>query len=510
MSDISSNNKRIAKNTVMLYIRMLLVMGVSLYTSRVILSTIGIEDYGIYNVVGGFVSMFSIITSSITVSISRFITIELGKGDLEKLRMVFQTSLRIQLIISFIIIILTEAVGIWFLYNKMQIPEGRHDAAQWVLHCSILTFAISLLTVPYRSSIVAHEKMSVYAYISILEVFLKLGIVYLLYISSHDRLVLYAILMLIVSIVLALIYVVYCRHNFKECSGKSHTDSTTFRNMWGFAGWSFLGNSAYILNTQGVNMIMNIFFGVIVNAARGIANQVDSAVSQFSSNFTVAINPQIMKSYAIGNKQEAFLLTCRGAKFSFMLMYLIALPIILEADQILHLWLGTPPDNSAKFVIWTVLASLINTIGHPLLTLVNASGDIKKYQIYITLFGFAPFPLTWIAFKLGATVIWAYIIYFCIYYVLAYVRLWLVHNKTGIPYSLFLREAILRTHIVALISLILPFLVIRFCEPSIIRLSITTIVSVLSCAITMFIIGLTTNERKAILTKIENIIHKLK
>ena len=489
---------------------MLLVMGISLYTSRVILNTIGVEDYGIYNVVGGFVSMFSIITSSITVSISRFITIELGKGDLEKLRMVFRTSLKIQLIMSIIIIILAEIIGVWFLCNKMQIPNDRLEAAQWVLHCSILTFVFSLLSVPYRSTIIAHEKMSVYAYISILEVILKLGIVYLLYISSYDKLIFYAILMLSVSIIHALIYVIYCKYNFKECSGKSQTDSITFRSMWGFAGWSLLGNSAYVLNTQGINMVMNVFFGVIVNAARGIANQVDAAVSQFSSNFTVAINPQIMKSYATGNKQEAFLLTCRGAKFSFMLMYIITLPIILETDQILHIWLGIPPDNSAKFVVWTVLASLINTIGHPLLTLVNASGEIKKYQIYITLFGFAPFPLTWIAFKLGASVIWAYIIYFCIYYILAYVRLWLVHDKTGIPYGLFLREVIFRTHIVALISLILPFLVIRLYDPSIIRLFITTIVSISSCAITMFIIGLTTNERKTILTKIGNIIHKLK
>lgn len=492
----------------MLYVRMFLIMAVSLYTSRVILKALGIEDYGIYNVVGGFVSMFNILTSSLSTSISRFITVELGKRDSERLRVVFRSSIRILFIISIVIAILTESIGLWFLNNKMQIPDGRYESAQWVLHCSIMSFIISLLSVPFRSTIVAHERMSIYAYISILEVFMKLGIVYLLYISSFDRLVTYAILMLGVHVIHVLIYVIYCKRNFEECSGKAQLNTVTFREMGNFAGWSFLGNSAYILNTQGVNMVMNVFFGVVVNAARGIANQVDGAISQFSQNFTIAINPQIVKSYASGNKQEAFILTCRGSKFSFMLMYLVALPIILEIDQILKIWLGEYPDGSSSFVIWTVLASLANTIGHPLLTLINAHGDIKKYQIYITLVGFAPFPLTWIVFKLGAPVIWAYIIYFIVYYMLLYLRLWLVHEKTGIPYRLYLREVILRTHLIAVISMITPLIIVHTFEPTHIRLCLTIVTSIISTSIIILAVGLTSDERKTIFSKVINIVKR--
>lgn len=509
MSDISSNNKRIAKNTVMLYIRMFVTMCISLYTSRVILQTLGVEDYGVYNVVGGFVTMFGILTTSLSASISRFVTVELGKGDIERQRVVFSTSIKIQLLMSLIIIVVAECVGTWFIMNQMQIPEGRLAAAQWVFHCSIISFVISLLTVPFSATIIAHEHMSAVAYIGILDAILKLSIVYILTIVPIDKLIFYAILMVTVHLLVFIIYVIYSKHKFSNSIGHSKFDKKTFKEMWGFAGWSFLGNSAYIFNTQGVNMVMNVFFGVVVNAARGIANQIDSVISQFANNFTIAFRPQITKLYAAGEKTEAFILACRGAKFSFLLMYMIALPIILEINQILHIWLGTPPENSAKFAVWAILASLTTTLGNPLLTLINANGDIKKYQIYITLVGFLPFPLTWIAYKLGGSVILAYVIYFIVYYILVYVRLWLVHEKTGIPYSLYLREAVLRTHLVAIIALILPLSITMFIEPSIIRLLVTFVVSVLSNIIACILIGFTKNERKAIFAKIENIFEKI-
>ncbi len=508
MLESAVNNKRIAKNTMMLYFRMFLLLGISLYTSRVVLRVLGVEDYGVYNAVGGFVAMFGMLSGTLSSAISRFITVELGRGNKERLKVVFSTSLKVQLLIAVAVAILAELIGIWFLYSKMQIPEGRYEAAQWVLHCSIISFIISLFFVPFNSTIIAHEKMSAFAYISILEAALKLGIVFLLTSFPVDKLALYAVLLLSVQIFLFFIYAVYCWKKFEECRGKSQFDKTVFKEMWGFAGWSFFGNTAYVFNTQGVNMLMNVFFGVVVNAARGIANQLNGAVSQFVNNFTMALNPQIVKSYAAGNKEDSFRLVCRGAKFSFFLMYIISLPIMLEADQILEIWLKTPPEGSSAFVIWTILASMTTVLGCTLLPLINATGDIKKYQVMMAIFGFSPFPLTWIAYKLGATAIWAYSIYFAVYYILIFVRLWLVHDKTGIPYSMYLKEVVFKTHITGVLALILPLVVVKLMEPSIARLFITCFVSVVSCGMVMMTIGFTPGERSKVEKKVKSIFVK--
>lgn len=508
MKDSVSNNRRIAKNALLLYMRMFFLMGITLYTSRVVLNTLGVEDYGVYNVVGGFVAMFGILTSSLSGAISRFITVELGKGDLQRLRDVFSTSVQVQLVMSLVIAFLGEVIGIWFMNNYMQIPEGREIAARWVLHCSIFSFIVSLINVPFNSSIIAHERMSAFAYISILEAALKLGIVYLLLLSGFDKLIFYAILMLTIQILLTSIYCFFCRRNFSETRGKSTFDKHLFREMWCFAGWNLLGNGAYVLNTQGVNMVMNVFFGVVVNAARGIANQVNGAVQQFVYNFMVALSPQITKSYAIGDTQTAFTLACRGAKVSYLLMFCLALPIMMEAGQILSLWLGTPPDESVSYVIWTLLASITTVTGQPLMTLQMAHGDIKKYQICMTIFGFAPFPLSWIGYLLGAPAVWAFIIYFVVYYILIYVRIWLVHGSTGLPYSMYLHEVIGRTHLVSAISVILPLVWVFFIPPSISRLLLSCVLCILSAGITSFYVGLTSGERIAILAQVKKITNK--
>lgn len=497
----SDNNKRIAKNTLLLYFRMFLLMGIGLFTSRVTLQVLGVDNFGIYNVVGGFVVMFSILSSSLTSAISRFITVELGKRDIDRLRIVFSTSVRVQIILSFVVAVLAEAIGIWFLYNKMSIPDGRYTAAQWVLHCSILSFVVGLISVPYNSAIVAHEKMSAFAYISILEATLKLVVVYSLLMSPYDKLIVYALLLLAVQLFLRIVYGVYCYKHFEECKGKPIFDMSLFKEMWGFAGWNLLGNGAYILNTQGVNMVMNVFFGVALNAARGVCNQVNNSVSQFVNNFTMAINPQITKSYAAGDKDYAFRLACRGAKFSYLMLFLLILPIMLEADQILRIWLGTPPEQSSIFLIWTLLATLTTITGGTLVTLMMAHGDIKRYQILITAFGFLPFPLSWIAFEFGAPAVWAFIIYFIVYYILIYVRMWLVHDKTGLPYMMYMKEVIFRTHIVSILSFIPAFIVTQIMDETIFRFLLTCVVSVCASSLFIYAIGLQSNERKIIKTK---------
>ena len=335
----NNNRTRLIKNTAFLYLRTFLSLVISLYTSRVVLSTLGIEDYGIYNVVGGFVAMFALVSASLTNSISRFITFELGRGDKIRLNRIFCTSINIQIVLSAIIIILAELVGAWFIYTKMNIPEGREFAALWVFQCSLLSFIFGLISVPYNALIVAHEHMKAFAYIGLGESLLKLGAVYLLVLFAMDKLILYAILLTSIALFLRLVYSFYCRKHFEECHYHFILDKSLFREIGSFAGWYLFGTSAYIFNTQGVNLIINIFFGVVLNAARGVATQVDSAVRMFVNNFTTALNPQIIKTYAEGNTTESFKLVFKGAKFSFYLMLFFLIPLVLEADYVLGLWL---------------------------------------------------------------------------------------------------------------------------------------------------------------------------
>lgn len=343
----SINNKRIAKNTLLLYFRMILTMLVSLFTSRVVLDSLGEANYGIYNVVGGVVAMFSVLSGSLSGAISRFLTYELGKKNMNRLKLIFSTSVNIQFLMSVIVIVLCEILGVWFTNEKMNIPADRMEAANYVLQCSIITFAINVISVPYNATIIAHEKMSAFAYIGILEVTLKLLVAYLIYISPSDKLMTYATLLLLISIILRMIYGIYCSRHFEEAKYHFVLDKKIFREMSSFAGWNLFGNTAYMLNTQGVNMLINIFFGVTSNAARAIAVQVDTAVQQFVNNFMTALNPQITKSYAAGDLDYMYKLVCRGTKFSFFIMYIFIVPIVLEADTILGIWLKQVPKIQA-------------------------------------------------------------------------------------------------------------------------------------------------------------------
>lgn len=323
MSTDSANSKRIAKNTLLLYFRMLFMMAVSLFTSRVILNTLGVEDYGINNVVGGIVAMFGFINSSMTSATQRYITFALGKGEKERLKTVFSTSLQIHSLIALLIVLLGETIGMWFLYNKMQIPSDRMEAAFWVLQCSIVSTVVMIISVPYNAAIIAHEKMSAFAYISVLEVVLKLLIVYILVVFSVDKLILYAFLFLGIQIFIRFCYSIYCNRHFKETKYRHVWDKALFKEMTGFAAWSLFGNLSAVLFTQGLNMLLNVFFGPAVNAARGVAVQVQHAIQQFVGNFQMALNPQITKNYAKGEMQEMYNLMYRSARFSFYLLFFL-------------------------------------------------------------------------------------------------------------------------------------------------------------------------------------------
>ena len=502
----SDNNKRIAKNTLLLYVRMLFTMAVSLFTSRVILNTLGVEDYGTYNVVGGIVTMFSVLSGSLSASISRFITFELGRGNIQRLKTVFSTGVNIQLGMSLFIVLIAEAVGVWFLNVKMNIPSDRLVAANWVFQCAVLTFVLNLLSVPYNAAIIAHEKMSAFAYISVVEVTLKLIIVYMLTISSFDRLVTYAVLLLMVGAIIRFIYGYYCKKHFEECTYHFVFDKPILKEMTGFAGWNFLGNGAYMLNTQGVNILMNLYFGVAVNAARGVATQVDAALKQFVNNFTTAVNPQITKSYAQGDLDYMHKLVCRSAKFSAFLMLFFAVPILLETNTILTIWLKTVPKYAAIFLQLIIISSFVDTVlANSLVTSMLATGNIKRYQIIVTIVGCLVFPLSWIAFKLGFQPEISYVIYFVIYTILLGVRLYLLKDMVKLPVMMYVRDVLFRVLPVMCICFALP-LVLRFSmQEGWLRLILVCAVSTIVTAFVEFRIGLTENERKFVTEKLNNI-----
>lgn len=496
MSTTSENNKRIAKNTILLYFRMLFSMVVALYTSRLILQSLGVSDYGIFNVVGGFVSMFTILSGALSAAISRFITYELGKGDLYRLKLIFCTGVNIQLLMSLIIIVVGEPIGVWFLNYQMNIPEGRMIAANWVFQFSLIAFVLNIISVPYNAAIIAHEKMSAYAWISILDISLKCFIVYLLAWSSFDRLIYYAILYATEALFIRILYGAYCQHAFVECKYHFIFDKKLFKSMLSFAGWNFMGSSAGILNTQGVNLLINIFFGVTVNAARGIAVQVNSAVNQFVNSFTTAVNPQITKSYASGNLDYVYKLVCYSAKYSSFLLLYIAVPIILEAPTILKLWLGTVPDYAVIFTQLTVFSSFADfVLGNSMVTAIFASGNIRNYQITVSIAGGMVFPLTWIAYLIGMPPYATYIIYIIMYSLVVYVRVYYTKKQIGMSPKMYWQKVMVRVLPVMILSFLLPLPLQTVMDKGLSRIIILTLLSAITTTLVVALLGLSNNER---------------
>jgi len=502
IQNIKANNKRIAKNTILLYFRTIFIMLITLYTSRVILNQLGVEDYGIYNVVGGVVAMFAVISSALSSAISRFITFELGRGDSSRLRTIFSTSINIQIGISLLVLLLGEIIGVRFLNYKMIIPPERLTAANWVFQCSLITFCVNLISVPYNALIIAYERMSAFAYISILEATLKLAICYLLIVSPWDKLIAYAVLIVTVSIIIRFTYSIYCVRHFQESHYKWGNDRSIVREMTSFAGWNFLTNTTYIFNTQGVSLLVNVFFGVTLNAARGIASQVESAVMQFVNNFTTAINPQITKCYAAGEKDQMFTLVCRGAKFSYLLLLMMALPLIIETPYILKLWLNIVPDMVVIFVRLTLIGSMVNILGNSCYTACMATGDLKRYVIWVTLAGLSAFPLTWVAYACGLSAEYAYIIYILVYIGVNATRLYIMRGLLQFPTMMFVREVLVPISLTTIVGSIIPILASMQFEQSFLRFVITGSLSVVSVGLATCYIGLTRHECEMILGKI--------
>lgn len=498
MTSNSDKNKRIAKNTVLLYGRMFIMLIISLYTSRVVLKALGVDDYGIYTVVGGVVSMFTLLSGSLSAAISRYITYELGRGDLNKQKVVFSTSVNIQLILIAVLFLIFETVGLWFLNTKMVIPEGRLTAANWVFQFSVVTFAFNLLAVPYNASIISHEKMDVFAYISLFEAFSKLAVAFLILKNPFDRLIYYGLLLLIISIVIRFIYVFYCKRKFAECQYKFALDKTLTKEMLGFASWSFFGAGSTQLMNQGVDILSNVYFGVVVNAARGVANQVNGAVVSFVNSFTTAVNPQITKSYAVGDYEYMKDLVYKSAKYSYFLLLFFAIPIILETNEMLALWLVETPDHSVNFVRLIICISLVYVLSNSMVTAMLATGDIKKYQLIVGGLGLLVFPLAWICFSIGLPPESSYLIMLLIYILQAFARLYLLRSMIKISIKKFAIEVLVPAIKVSLISVLLPLIICIFAEESIYRMILTTIVSTIMIIVSVYFGGLSKAERLTI------------
>lgn len=508
MARIAENNKRIAKNTLLLYLRMLFMMAINLYTSRVVLNTLGVEDYGIYNVVGGVVTMFGFINSSMSSATQRYITFGISKDNFENLQKIFSTTLQIHILIALIIVILGETVGLWFMYEKMQIPADRMEAAFWVLQCSIFSTVIVIISVPYNADIIAHEKMSAFAYISILEAILKLAIVYILIISSVDKLILYAFLLSAIQVLIRFCYSRYCNKHFKETIYKHIGDKILFKEMISFAGWSVFGNLSAVLFSQGLNMLLNLFFGPIVNAARAIAVQVQGAIQNFVLNFQMALNPQITKTYAKKEMNEMHKLMFRSARFSFYLLFFISLPILFETDFILTIWLKTVPENTVIFLRIIICTSLIYSLANPLIIANQATGKVKNYQIVCGGILLLILPISYICLKLGLPAYSVFIVHFIMEAIAQIGRMIMLRPLIKISIIEYIKNIYIPVILVVLFSTIMPFIVYKNLDASVIRFFTVCIVCFLSVGLIVYIVGLSKNERVFIHSKVQEVYNK--
>ena len=507
MSDNQSNNKRIAKNTLFLYLRTMLTMVVALYTSRVVLNALGVEDFGIWGVIGGLVSMFGFINSSLSSSIFRYLTYAIGAGDEKEINKNYNASIIIHVALAITIFLLCESIGQWFLAEKLVVPEAKREAANIVFHIVILTSCISLLNVPFNSVIISYERMNVYAYMSIVDVAIKLIIAYVVYAVPSDKLVWYAIMMLITSIMMLIFYYSYVRINFRHLHFQRVKDKQLFRSLLGFSGWSLFGNVAYVGYTQGLNMLLNVFFGPVVNAARAISLQIEQSVRTFVTNFQTAINPQIIKNYAAKDFPQMHSLIFRSSKFSVFLLAIFALPIMLETDTILVLWLKQVPEHTVAFcrIMFLIIAleCMTNAIG----TGIVATGNIKKYHVIVGTILMTIVPVSYIVLKMGSPAEGVFLVYLAIEIAAVISRLLIARQQIHLSVRQYFTNVVLRLTIVVTVAAIIPTILHCSMQEGIVRFLVVGVATVLTNAASIYYLGLSTGERQMIVTTIRQKLH---
>lgn len=470
-------------------------MGVSFYTVRVVLDTLGEVDYGIYNVVGGIVIMFSFMSNTMATASQRFFATELGRGDSLKLKQTFSMTMQIYLLLSVLILILAESVGLWFLNTQMTIPAERMGAARWIYQFSVFSFIITMFTTPYNAIIIAHERMNIYAWVSIVEVILKLVIVYLLLLFSYDKLKLYAVLVFVVTIITTLIYRIYSRRKFKECSYSYYWEKSLFTEIVSYSGWNLFGALAGVFNGQGINIILNMFFGPIVNTARAIAFQVSGAINQFVLNFMTASRPQITKYYAIGERERMLKLVFQSSKFSFLLLFLIAIPLLLETEFIFNIWLKEVPDSAVLFTRLVIITALIDSLSYPLMTAAQATGRIKKYQATVGTIMLLSLPLSYLFLKMGfpASIVFYIAIFNAI--VCLFARLLMLKTMVELSISQYIFTVLLPVTIVTILTYPVPVYLLLKMDYSLFRFLIVISVSIVLASLSIYWLGLSRSER---------------
>lgn len=480
-------------------------MAVSLYTSRVVLATLGVEDYGIYNVVGGFIAMLSFLNGAMSGSSLRFITIALGKGDEESLNRVFSTCIGTHAIIALIVLIIAETIGLWFLVDKMVIPDNRMTAAMIVYQCSVITSIVQIMSYPYNATIIAHEQMSAFAYISIYEAIANLSIAFLIKVGHHDRLVLYTVALLLVKVSVIVVYRTYCKSHYYKESFKRVFDKKILKEMMAFTGWNLWGGLAGTVMGQGINILLNLFFGPVVNAARGLAVQVQSAVHMFASNFQMAINPQIMKTYAAEDIDSMHMLIFRSAKFTFMLLLCIILPLIVEVNTVLKIWLGNVPQYTNVFVRLILVICLIDSVSNPFMTASAATGKVKLYQTVVGGTLILILPISYIVLKCGGSPSSVFIVHLCVGIVAFVIRLLIVRGLVYLSIKDYIYKVIYPCTKVLISSILIVLLINRL--PSItLLISIVKMFAIfIVVLLTSFLFGLSTGERNYLIDKINGI-----
>ncbi len=499
MSSIVSNNKRIAKNTMFLYIRMGISMLVGLYTSRIVLQALGVEDYGIYNVVGSFIVAFTFISGPLGTATQRFLNFELGKGESGRLNKVFNLSLFTYVVLAATLFLVIEVAGVWFLNNKMQLPADRMNSAVFAFHISILTLLLNLIRTPFESLIIAYEKMSFYAYISIADVFLKLLNAFMLLYVAIDKLKLYSVNILAITLTVGCVTAFYCLHNFKKIRIENpckNWDFPLFKELMSFSGWSLFGSVASMTANQGLNILLNLFFGVVVNAAMGVASQVNTAVVQFVNNFQVAFRPQLVKYYAQGNVDALRSLIINTSKYSYLLLFALVCPVCFNIDLLLKIWLKNPPEYAAGFCIMMLIYALLETLSAPMWMTVQATGKIKRYQIVISSVIFLNIIISYLFLKAGFGPVTVLIIKCCLDVVYLIVRLIFMKVKIQFPIKVFFVKTLLPIFIVTALSVSVVYVASCESENEYIRLFVTTFLFISIYLLLLYAIVLTKDEKR--------------
>lgn len=500
-----ADNKRIAKNTIYLYIRTFVSMLVALYTSRKILEALGVEDFGIFNVVGGIISLMSFINGSMSVATQRYLTYELGKGTEGQFNKVFNIAVYIHAIIAVMVLIAAETVGVWFVNTQLNIPEARMGAANWVFQATILTTILGILQTPYNAAIVSHEHMHVYAYVGLGETFAKLFVVIGLCYYPYDRLAVWGFALFAIQLCSSLLYRFYCIKKFDNCNLRRNTwDLPLAKSMLGFTGWNMFGTIAWTLKDQGASVLLNIFGGPAINAARGVSGQVTGAIKGLVGGFQSAVNPQLTKTYAANDTESTCRLLCKSSKFSYFLLLLISIPVILEINFLLNIWLVEVPPYAALFTQIVIMEALFDTLGGPIITSLMATGRIKWYQIVVGSILLLNIPIAYLLLKLGYPIVTPLVVSLVFIIIGNATRLLFCKNMLGLSIRTYIRTVILPITIVSALAFIVPYIIVSVMTEGWLRLLTCSAFSVVFGVAAIYCCGFTTSERSFIINLLRN------